>query len=191
MRQIVRFSEKILALDPSDAMATRVRIYVFERMGKPRDALEFMNGIVEKSPPVAGPCLVRLDLMDRLGEPLEKRHAAAKEILEKFNDDPTALSRLASMAMERMAFGSAPLETALKAAERAVEILDARDTPPPSDMAAALSARARVYHATGRLEKALGDQKRVVGILKERPSEKAARQILEYYEKALELRGKQ
>ena len=187
--QIVRYAEKTLALDPSDEMATRVRIYVFERAGKLKDALKFMDGIVEKRPGTPGPYLVRLDLMDRLNEPVEKRHAAAKEILERFDDDPKALSQLAAMALGRMRFASAPLDTALKAAERAVAILETRENPPPAEFAAALSAKARVNHAIGRLDDAIKDQKRAVELLDGRPERKTAETILDYYISAARLHG--
>ncbi len=184
LNQIVRLSEKILELDPSDELAMRLRIYVFERTGKLKDALSFVEKIISGAPDAPGPRLTRLDLMTRLGVPIEKRREEAGKIFERFKDNPEALTRLSWILVANMRFGETPLKTALAASSRAVELLEKRQPPPAAELAGALEVAARASYLAGRVADAVKIQEKVVGLRTRRFGEAASERLLEYYRDA-------
>jgi tetratricopeptide (TPR) repeat protein len=183
----IRTIDKIMELDPSDALAMRIRLYIFERSGKLADALSFIDQLIEKSPDTSSLYFVKLDLMNRLAKTPDEIESFCGEIFDKFNDFPDVLERLAWIAVFRMPPGTAPLEIALDAIDKAVGMFIESENQNPAKLADYLETQGRVYYMIGKIAKALEIQERVVRLRKGDKGEVQSVILQKYYNKALEL----
>lgn len=187
-QEAINLADKILELEPSNEVALRVRLFIFERFGKLNDAITFIQGQIDKKPDEAKLYFIKLDILERTGSSLEKRKKVCEEVFEKFKSNPEVLERLAWTAAARMEFGSAPLSIALKASENAVAMLIKSKKQNPAKLSNYLETQARLYYAIGKIAKAVEEQEKVIRLRKGDPSEKKATEILEYYKEALKLK---
>ena len=190
LKQVVKTADKILDLDPSDDIAMRVRLFVFESKKEDRQALEFINTQISKNPQLASLYFIKLDLMERVNVPLKQIHNTVKDIFDKFNNKHETLYQLAWFAVNKMRFGTAPLEIVLAASKRSIELLVDEKEQDPVKLAVYLSTQAKIYYMTGALELAIQNQKKVIRLQKGDPAEQASIQLLKYYKDALKLRNK-
>ncbi len=188
INEVIKISDKIIELDPSDELALRVRLFAFERSGKIADSSAFIDRLIEKSPKTSLLYFVKLDLMNRLNLPVEDINKTCELIFAKFAEDHEVLERLAWTAVSRMKFGTAPLSIALKSSDKAVSMLIESNYRKPVKLANYLETQARVYYSIGRLDKAVEIQERVVRLRKGDPVEKEAAVRLDYYREARDVR---
>lgn len=188
IKQAINTSEKILALDPTDDIAMRVRLYVFESRKELPKALMFVNKQITKNPKTAPLYFIKLDLMQRTNLPLEKLHAAMKKIAELFKDDPDALHQLAWIAVNRIRFGSAPLETILQASKDSVDLMINAKVQDPAKLAKYLNTQAKVFYMAGMVDQAVITQEKACRLLLNEPGENEAQQLLQYYKSARQLK---
>jgi len=185
--EAIRITDRIIELDPSDSLALRVRLFIFERADKLDEAVTFIEGLIARFSDVPELYFIKLDLMERVGTPVEDRREICEQIFEKFQDEHEILERLAWTAVSRMRFGTAPLSIALKASEKAVSALIENKKQNPAKLANYLETQARLYYYIGRIPKAIEEQEKVIRLRKGDPSEKEAAVVLDYYKEALEL----
>jgi len=186
----IRNINKIMELDPSDALAMRVRLYIFERSGKLVDALPFIDNLIEKSPETSSLYFVKLDLMNRLNKSQEEVQTFCRVIFDKFNKSSDVLEHLAWIAVFRMPLGSAPIEIALDSIEKAVSMLIESDNQNPAKLANYLETQGRLYYMIGKIAQALEIQGRVVNLRKGDRGEKQSVLLQKYYKKVLELKNR-
>lgn len=186
----VRIIDDIMKLDPSDALAMRVRLYIFERLGKLSEALPFIDKLIDKSPESSSLYFVKLDVMDRLNKSPEDIRAFCREIFTKFNKSPDVLEHLAWIAVYRMPVGSAPIETALDSIDKAVAMFFESGNENPAKLANYLETQGRVYYMIGRIAKALELQEKVINFREDDKRKSQAKLLKDYYKKVLELKNR-
>jgi hypothetical protein len=86
--------------------------------------------------------------------------------------------------VNRLRFGTAPLDIALKVSKKAVDLFFAGDQLNPARLAKYLETRAKVCYFAGKLAYAVESQEKAVNLLKGASSEKRARILLDYYKSA-------
>jgi len=181
-------ADDILELDPSDELAMRIRLYIFERDGKLPDSLPYIDRLIDKSPETSYLYFIKLDLLDRLGRPRADIAQLCEKIKNRFNDSHEVLEELARFETTRLSFGKAPLKTAIESINRAVSMLlfDTKEKPNPAKLAKYLTTQARVYYLAGRIPKAAEIQKEALKLCRGMNTEQQARSLLEYYTEAAE-----
>ncbi len=182
---VSNIADDILDKDPSDDIALRCKLYVFESRNKPKEAIEFLNKIQKKLPGHFPFYSVELGILDRTGASAEEKWKVYERAIQVFKDDPDSLVSLSLLISENMSFGTGSVRLALDTARRANEIL-------PADMVGrkkglCLNALARAYYNSGLLEKAVQVQQDAVSNFAGFDDEKSANAILKYYQEAVEV----
>jgi tetratricopeptide (TPR) repeat protein len=188
IKQAIRIADKILNLDPSNDIAMRVRLFVFESRKEIPQALEFINTQIRKNPNAAPLYFIKLDLLERTGATVELLHHAVEETFNQFKNDKETLHQLAWTTVNRMRFGTPPLATSLKASKRAIELLFEEKEQNPAQLAIFLSTRAKILYLIGAIEQAIKNQEKVILLQKGDPAEQESTQLLHYYQNALKIR---
>ena len=168
----------------------RVRLFVFESQKKLPDAVVFIDKQIARNPKVPVLRFIKLDLMNRTNASVSDIRKVYKNIFKQFNDDRETLHQLAVVAAESMRFGTPPLDTAFKAAERSVELLLNDKKKMPDTLAVYLAAQARIYYMIGALDDAVQTQEKVLRLQKGDPAEKHSAELLDYYRDAWTLQKK-
>lgn len=185
--QVVRTADKILEIDPADDIAMRVRLFVFESNNQLKEALEFIDRLIEKNPDASAIYLIKLDLLERTNSPVEEIHKTVKLISEKFKNDHETLHQLVWICVNRLRFGVIPLKIALDVSKHALDMLIEEKEQDSAKLAAYLSTQAKLYYLIGAIEQAVKNQKEVIRLQKGDPSESESSRLLQYYQNALNL----
>lgn len=191
IRQAIRTADKILSINPSDNIAMRVRLFVFESNNKLDQALNFINTLIDKNPKSSTLYFIKLDLLDRTNATVSEIHKTIKYIFDAFKNKHEIMHQLAWISANRTRFGAIPLETALNASKRSIELLIEEKEQDPAKLSIYLSTQAQIFYLTGALELAIKNQEKVVTLQKGDLTEAASTQLLQYYKNALELRKKE
>ncbi|NOY74414.1 MAG: redoxin domain-containing protein [Kiritimatiellaeota bacterium] len=173
--------DDILRIDPADELAARVRLFFFERDKKMSEAVPFIDSLLRRSPKTPFLHLLKLDALNLTDASPREIRAAAKKALDSFGDNPTALNRLANLLINRLRFGTAPLDVALKASSKAVDLFFSKQSKNPTRLARYLATRAKAHYLLGRIDDAVEGQEQAVKLMKNERSEKRARMLMDYY----------
>lgn len=182
-KEVVRSSEAILKEDPADMNALRVRMMVFEMNNDNPGALELIDESIAKNPDEPILYFLKLGLLPASGGGRKEIAGAARNIVDKFGAAPGPLNNLAWIILTELPFRLAPLDVALEAAERSVEL-----TGGDGDDPAMLDTLARAYYAVGRLEDAVRVQERSLKKLGGDDNEAKVADVLARYRQALTMR---
>lgn len=191
IRQVINTSEKILALDPANDLAMRVRLFVFESKKELPQALLFIDKQIAKNPETVPLYFIKLDLMQRTNVPVGSIQTYMKDIYEKFKDNPDALHQLAWIAVNQIRFGTAPLEVILKASKKSVELQRNNPEQDSAKLANFLSTQAKTFYMAGLIDQAVTAQEKTCQLLKNEAGENEAKQLLAYYQDARKLNNKE
>lgn len=191
IRQVINTSEKLLAIDPANDIAMRVRLFVFESQKQLPQALKFINQQISKNPDTAELYFIKLDLMQRTNASVDEMRLAMEEIANKFKDNGDALNQLAWVAVNRIQFGASPLDVILKASKKSVDLMRHAQEHDPVKLANFLSTLAKVYYMAGIVDKAVETQAKSCDLLQEDIGENDAKQLLKYYQEAQQLKNQE
>lgn len=182
---VSNLADEILEKDPSDDIALRCKLYVFESQNRPADAIGYLNGLEKKLPGHFPFYTVELGILDRTGASAEEKRKVYARAINEFKDDPENLASLSMLISDGMSFGTGSARLALDAALRAFEIL-----PKDASMrrrGICLNALARAYYSAGALEKAVQIQEDAVSSLSGYDDAMQAATNLKFYQEALEV----
>lgn len=187
-KQVINTSEKILAIDPANDIAMRVRLFVFENRKQLPEAIDFICSQITKNPDIVELYFIKLDLMQRKNTSTEELEKEMSNIAEKFKDNADALHQLAWFAVNQIKFGDAPIDLALTSAEKAVELELRSQDQDPVKLANFFNTLAKNYYMAGMIEKAIESQEKTCKLLKDDTVEQEAKQLLDYYKKVLKIK---
>lgn len=184
-RKLIEISDKILEKDPLDSSALRSRLFVFETNRQYDDALDFIDGLIEKCPEETTLYFVKMNLMANSSSPSpQKVRELASLILDRFAKKPSALSNLASILLNRFPLGMAPIDLAVRAAKKSVEetndkeqLLDSFNIP----LRIRYATLAQAFYAACRIDLAVKNQQRSVELSKNTPDAARTGELLSFY----------
>lgn len=178
--------KNILNEDPRDGLAIRAAVFVYGGNNQSEKAFAFIDERIKAVPDSMRLRLMRLELMRQYPDIDADVAAFARKTATAFSKNPEALNELAWTLMRDFPYAPGCLTVAFDAAKKALDEMpgeiDARDR------AAYFTTLARAYCKAGLPEKAVEYQKEAVALLKDDEGGKEAKQLVEYYKQALELR---
>ena len=181
---VKRIAADILAIDAADELAARVTLFLYEREKRMKDTPAFVDSLLRRSPKTYFLHLLKLDTLNLTEASPRQLRDAAEKAFSVFGDNHAAQNRLASLLINRLRFGTAPLDVALKASKKAVDLFFAGNKLNPARLAKYLETRAKVYYFAGKFNDAVESQEKAANLMKGDPSEKRARVLLDYYKSA-------
>lgn len=179
-----RIAGDILAIDAADELAVRVMLFLYERDKRMNETPAFIDSLLRRSPKTPFLHLLKLDALNLTNASPEKLRSTAEKALLVFGDNHAALNRLASLLVNRLRFGTTPLDVALKASKKAVDLFFAGNQLNSDRLAKYLETRAKVYYFVGKFTDAVESQEKAANLMKGDPSEKRARILIDYYKSA-------
>lgn len=183
--ELAKLSEEVLAMDPSDDLAVRSRVYVFDTKGEMEKAPEFISELQKRAANDYQLYFMKIDMLNQLNRPVEQKREEIQKTLNAFKDNPEVLNSLAWMIMDRLSFGTGSAKLALEAAKRSVEIIP-KDFP-ADKRGYFINCLARAYYNAGCVAKALELETEAVKIVKDTDDEKLYSDTLNYYKEVMEL----
>jgi tetratricopeptide (TPR) repeat protein len=181
---VKRIAGEILAIDAADELAVRVSLFLYERNKRMKETPAFLDSLLLRSPKTPFLHLLKLDALNLTNASPQDLRIAAETALVVFTDNHAALNRLASLLVNRLRFGTAPLDVALKASQKAVDLFFAGNKLNSERLANYLETRAKVYYLTGKFTDAVESQEKAANLMKGDSSEKRARILIDYYKSA-------
>ncbi len=182
---VSNIADDILGRDPTDDIALRCKLYVFESQNRPADAIGYLNGLENKLPGHFPFYSVELGILDKTGASAEEKRKVYEKAILAFKDSPEDLGNLSLLISDGMSFGTGSVKLALEAAQRAVELLPGNASPRRRGLCH--SALARAYYNSGALDKALQVQEEAIRDFAGYDDEVSAASILKYYQEAVEV----
>ena len=176
-----RVADEILKTDPADELAARVELFLFEREKRLKNAIPFINSLLSRSPKTPFLHLLKLDTLNLTNASPKEIRTTAEKAFAAFGDNHAALNRLASLLVDRLRFGTAPIDVAVRASSKAVDLFFAKRSNNSDRLATYLQTRAKAYYLSGRFDDAVESQEKSAKLLLGGVREKRAAELLEYY----------
>jgi len=183
IKLLTRLAENILSLEPEDNLALRVRMMLFERQQQADRAVTFLEKMIEKK---ADSAKLHFLLMGMVKQ--ERRREIAEKIFQKFAADGDAQIQLATVILAQLLNDNVPLDIALEAARKAVD-LNLKDEA--VKQAKARMVLAKAYYAIGLFRKAVAIQEKAIKDLDDEKARKKAVTIRDFYLQAQKLHEKE
>ena len=176
-------AQQILEIDPGNAAALRMQLYLLENAGKLEDAWNLLENQRKSAPQEAKVYLLELNFASNHSSYQARAGEIALQYLYAVTDQPDADGEIAWMLLTRFPFDANALELSGKILGRAMQHSGAAGKTDLLTAGALYSAR------LGRFETAVKLQEKVVSQLREQFPHRlsGAEAMLQYYRKSLEM----
>lgn len=160
---VIRHSERILELDPSNSFAIRARLFEYETSNATDDAVKFINNLITRTPGNPRLYFIQLELMQRAEKNAEEFHQIYAQILKNFSSDPQVMLNFSWVLLNQVPFNLRDPLILRQACTLAFEQMPTDASP--AEQASFKIAMARVHTLWGEFARALVLQREAVALL--------------------------
>ncbi|MBN2642287.1 MAG: hypothetical protein JXR78_11575 [Victivallales bacterium] len=162
---VIRHSERMLELDPTNSFAIRARLFEYETNNATDDAIKFIKKLISRKPDVSRLYFIQLELMLRANKTAGELQQVYAQMLKIFSYDPQVMLNFSWIMLDKVPFNLRDPLILRQACTLAFEQMP--QDASPVEKAGFKTAMARVHTLWGEFARALELQREAVVLLKD------------------------